>query len=219
MPHPLGTRRSHFEESNSALESPSRRENMKTVRMSFGWLFGFFSICSLVPATECFRRWWVARSSAFWVLGVMVSLVIVYAMAWWTTWKGRPAARAWGISASLANLSISLYMLHGAHRRFAEVSWEMLAVSAFSLVAYSWPDREKDSLTVMHSIPEERRASRTHSGAPSYAQLHRAEDGTPRAAYCPLAVPCDPSHLLRLACCRSRNSMQPLIRSTACFIA
>lgn len=114
---------------------------MKTATMAFGWVFGFFSICCLIATADHFRR------STFWVLGVMVSLAIVFAMTWWTTWKGRPTARAWGITASLANLSIALYMIYVAHRRLTGATGWMIAVNAFSLIAYSWPDSERHPLT------------------------------------------------------------------------
>ena len=74
---------------------------MKTATMLFGWLFGFFSICCIVGTADYLRRNWVPRFSTFWALGAMVSLAIVFAMTWWTTWKRRRTARAWGVTASL----------------------------------------------------------------------------------------------------------------------
>jgi hypothetical protein len=120
---------------------------MKTATMLSGWLFGFFFICCIVGAADYLRRNWVPRFSTFWVLGAMVSLAIVFAMTWWTTWKRGRTARAWGVTASLTNLSIPMYMTYVAHRRLTGVGWEMIAISAFSLIAYSWPDSERDSPT------------------------------------------------------------------------
>jgi hypothetical protein len=119
---------------------------MKTAMMAFGWVFGFFSMCCLVGTADYVRRNWGARFCTFWVLGVMLSLAGVFAATWWTTWKGRPTARAWGITASLANLSIALYMIYDAHRRLTGAMGWMIAVSAFALVAYSWPDSQRHSL-------------------------------------------------------------------------
>ena len=82
----------------------------------------------------------------------MLLLAVVFAMTWWTSWKDRPAARAWGISASLLNLSVILLVTHLTRWPRTGATWEGLVLSIFVLIVYGWPDRETESL----SDPNER---------------------------------------------------------------
>jgi hypothetical protein len=41
----------------------------------------------------------------------LVAVSIVFGVAWWVIWKGKPSARRWGIAASLANIMLFLQQL------------------------------------------------------------------------------------------------------------
>jgi hypothetical protein len=92
----------------------------------------------------------VARLSAFIVSAVLVLLALVFAMAWWTTWKARPKARVWGIAASLANLFGPLSVIYFRHQPLNDSRWKVIVVSALAFISYAWPDSEKDSLAADH---------------------------------------------------------------------
>ena len=122
---------------------------MQIVRNLFGWLFGLVSIAALGVAV-LFFRWGVIHDHGIALLsrliasGVILSLALVFAMAWWTTWKARSTARAWGIAASLANLCGPLSLMYFAHRPLTDFRWKVIAFSTLALIAYAWPDSEKD---------------------------------------------------------------------------
>jgi hypothetical protein len=75
------------------------------------------------------------RLSTFITFGVLLSLALVLAMAWWTTWKAGPTARAWGITASLANMCGPLSMMYFAHRPLTDSRWKIIAFSTLALIA------------------------------------------------------------------------------------
>ena len=74
-------------------------------------------------------------------------MALIYAIAWWTTWKEKPSERVWGIAAGLLHLSAVLFVMHFARVSMNEVVWGALSFGALALVAYSWPGREDDPKT------------------------------------------------------------------------
>jgi hypothetical protein len=66
-------------------------------------------------------------------------------MAWWTTWKAKPSARNWGIASSLVFLLVPVIVMHFAHQPMDVSNWSEIAVGALALIAYAWPDRERES--------------------------------------------------------------------------
>src|SRR5215469_555967 len=64
---------------------------------------------------------------------------IVFAMAWWTSFKGKPSARIWGIIASLINIQTALFPLlfppHSVFNAFLMI----LGVGIAGLVAFARP--------------------------------------------------------------------------------
>jgi hypothetical protein len=121
------------------------------MRQIFGWLFGLCSIIALSVSVLFFRRGivydlGVRRFSTILTSGVIVLLALVFAMAWWTTWKARPTARAWGITASLANLFGPLSLMYFRRQPLTDSRWKVIAFSTLALIVYAWPNSYKDSL-------------------------------------------------------------------------
>jgi len=71
--------------------------------------------------------------------------IVVLGLTCWNAWKKKPAARAWGIAASLMNLLTPLSSMYLFHLPLTNQKWRMIAVGFFSLVAFLWPENEYDS--------------------------------------------------------------------------
>ncbi len=85
---------------------------MRTLRKYFGWLFAFTALLCLQIAlwpllTIKGQRALLSRGPLL-IAVVFTGLAAVFGMAWWTGFKGKPAARAWGIAASVTNVLVSL---------------------------------------------------------------------------------------------------------------
>jgi hypothetical protein len=65
-------------------------------------------------------------------------LAIIYGMAWWTVWNGKPSGRGLGIAASVIYIPVSLWGIIF----FAQPIWGfegvVLAVGIAGLVAFLW---------------------------------------------------------------------------------
>jgi hypothetical protein len=121
----------------------SQGRGLQILRQMCGWLFGVCSIVALgvsFPRRGIFNDLGGLRWSTLIVSGVMVLLALVFAMAWWTTVKARPTARAWGITASIANLLGPLYMLLFRHLPLTYSGLMVVAISMLALVVYAWPN-------------------------------------------------------------------------------
>ena len=138
----------------------SQGRGLQILRQTCGWLFGVCSIVALGVSflflhRGIFNGLGVMRWSTLIVSGVMVLLALVFAMAWWTTFKARSTARAWGITASIANLLGPLYMLSIRHLPLADSRLKVVVFSMLALVAYAWPDGVNSSLIAEHSEDDE----------------------------------------------------------------
>ena len=123
---------------------------MQTVRKPFGWGFGFVSLLILIGSilrlcSTLIRRHGALHPGLILVFGVTVALALVFGMAWWTTWKAKPSARAWGIASSLVFLLVPVSEMYFAHQPMNNLHWSEIAIGVFSLAAYAWPDRERES--------------------------------------------------------------------------
>jgi hypothetical protein len=122
------------------------------MRKFFGWLFGIVAvmwlaisilICSGLVKTGILHRQNSRGSiAALIIFFAFVCMTAVFAMAWWTTWKSRSTARAWGIAASLIQLSLPLSLIYFRHLKLSNGKWQMMVLSTLALIAYAWPDSE-----------------------------------------------------------------------------
>jgi hypothetical protein len=124
---------------------------MHAIRKFCGWFFGPLAIiCLSLPVLHLRRdvltRHSATLSRALIVDCIMISLAFVFALAWWTTWKARPTARAWGITASLTELAFPLSLMRVAHAPLTNPMWMMIVDSVICFIAYAWPEGEKGSL-------------------------------------------------------------------------
>ena len=75
--------------------------------------------------------------------GFRLAVIFVFAKAWWTEWKRRPAAKLWGLIATClttAALILSYFVLH--HREIDRSEWEIGIFCIFLLIAYLWPEAD-----------------------------------------------------------------------------
>jgi hypothetical protein len=77
-------------------------------------------------------------------VSVFPVLAVIYSVAWWTVWKEKRSARAWGIAASLTYVSINIEMIFYSSRSVSACVWIMSAVAVAGLVAFSWRDEGHD---------------------------------------------------------------------------
>lgn len=134
------------------------------MRKFFGWLFGIVAviclgvsilICSGLVATGITHRQNSRGAlAALIVFFAFVCMTAVYAMAWWTTWKSRPSERAWGIAASLLQLTLPLSLIYFRYLKLSNGKWQMIALSTLALIVYAWPDSETESATEQIEPPE-----------------------------------------------------------------
>jgi hypothetical protein len=121
---------------------------MHGVRKIIVWIFAFNAIvCFFIASRHIADRFHVSLSlhslRPFVVPVVFSFLAIVFGMAWWTTWRERPFARAWGTVASLINFVIPLLRLIF----FSRSNWNgaaiVIAVGIAGLIAFLWPNEER----------------------------------------------------------------------------
>lgn len=123
---------------------------MQTVRKFFGWGFGIVSFLVFIGSvwdlcSTLIRRHGTLSPGSIMALSVTVSFALIFGMAWWTTWKAKPSARNWGIASSLVVLLIPVFVMHFAHQPMNDSNWSEIVVGALSLIAYAWPDSERES--------------------------------------------------------------------------
>jgi hypothetical protein len=132
---------------------------MQAMRKVFGWFFALCFVAVSLSASlrllhDVIQRDGTLHLRALIPSGVLVLLGILFAMAWWSTWRDKPTARTWGIIASLVNLSILFSVAHFTHRPLHSSGWELLVVNVFALVTYIWPDPEPNPYAVAQTIDE-----------------------------------------------------------------
>ena len=84
---------------------------MQTVRTYLSWSFAFTSLVCLqlaVSLTIHPQYRYSSRTRLLIAPGMMAAFAVVFGMAWWTLFKRKRFARAWGIAASLINIQVSL---------------------------------------------------------------------------------------------------------------
>src|ERR1019366_8123567 len=123
---------------------------MHSMRKLFGWFFAFVAVVCLNVSARLFildlvRNHEGVRLRAFFPGSAMLLLAMVFAMTWWTSWKDRPNAQAWGIAAGFLNMSVFLLVTHVTRWPRTRGTWALLALNAFVLVVYCWPNREAES--------------------------------------------------------------------------
>jgi drug/metabolite transporter (DMT)-like permease len=81
-------------------------------------------------------------------VSVFPVLAVIYSVAWWTVWKEKRSARAWGIAASLTIVLINLWLIFRvifhSSRSLRWCVWDALAIGVAGLVAFSWRDELHD---------------------------------------------------------------------------
>jgi hypothetical protein len=85
------------------------------LRRILGWCFAFTSLLHfLVPlwriAYRMYRHYTILIPSTLLSVTFFWVAAIIFGVAWWTVWKGRPSAKGWGIAASLTYFLI--FFLH-----------------------------------------------------------------------------------------------------------
>lgn len=123
---------------------------MRDIKKIFGWLFGIIAIICigasfLLFRDELFRSDGIPRLSTFVGSAALLLFAIIDGMACWSTLKEVPAARGWGIGASLVVMSVPLLTLHLSRPRLTIWDMQTIVVGALAFVSYVWPQREKQT--------------------------------------------------------------------------
>ena len=122
---------------------------MRVIRSFFGWLYGFVSVLCLYLGARAvwlvfYRHHGHPPPIALIPYALLLLVIVVFGLTCWNTWKKKPAARAWGLAASLMNLLTPLFSMYFFHLPLTDQKWHMIAVGFFSIVAFLWPDNEDD---------------------------------------------------------------------------
>ena len=75
-------------------------------------------------------------------LGALVLFAVVPAVAAWTTWRGKRAARVWGVLASLLIGSLLPCMALTRHVSLPPASVLLIVPSGLALISFAWPNRK-----------------------------------------------------------------------------
>lgn len=123
---------------------------MRAMRKIFGWLFGMVAIVCIGASAfgfrdDLLRNNGALRFGAFVGPAALLILAITFAMACWSSWNQRSAARAWGIAASLVIISVPLLNMRLSHRHMTSTDLQMIVFGAFAFAAYVWPDPEREA--------------------------------------------------------------------------
>ena len=111
---------------------------MYQLRKYLSWVFAFISLVCLQVAVSTILFTIHRRHSPFLLLRFLVPVLstiqaAIFGMAWWTVWKKRRSARAWGIVASLINLLLSVALIYFSRSEGVLV---MLAIGIVGLIAF-----------------------------------------------------------------------------------
>jgi hypothetical protein len=101
-------------------------------------LLGVWIACRFIPAILHLHH--ASLSHVLLAVSVFPVLAVIYSVAWWTIWKEKRSARAWGIAASLTYVLINLQMIFYSSRPVPSCVWIMSAIGVVGLVAFSWRD-------------------------------------------------------------------------------
>lgn len=98
----------------------------------------------------------VYLSSTDWLLVFVLPWVIpfqtaVFGLAWWTVFREKRAARAWGIAASMVFILWTLLPLVSPPHFFQKGDLSLLGVGLVGLIAFAWP---RQPLDIAHQTQE-----------------------------------------------------------------
>ncbi len=106
------------------------------------WLFAISSLgCLRIGLLRILRivlRHNAARSFNLLFATAFFVAAIIFALAWWTIWKERPSAKAWGIAASLIFILLPIGSAVYFSRSILGPFGVMLATGVVALVAFLW---------------------------------------------------------------------------------
>jgi len=120
---------------------------MHTLRKYLSWVFAFTSLVCLQIALSSIlhtihpsilhtnHRHYTLLLFLL-VPTLFTILAVIFGVAWWTVWKGKPSARGWGIAASLINILVSLPWVFISRSAWRHI-WVLLAVGVAGLVAFA----------------------------------------------------------------------------------
>jgi peptidase M50-like protein len=124
---------------------------MHTLRKYLGWVFAFTSLVCLQIVISSILHTTHRQSTDLALRGLLVetafltALAVVFGVAWWTVWKGKPSARGWGIAASLTNILVSLPWVFISRDAWRDL-WVILAIGVAGLVVF-WRRYEQPNFT------------------------------------------------------------------------
>jgi hypothetical protein len=113
------------------------------IRTLVCWLY---AICSLLSIWNAFKSiaHFVRRQSEtgsfpnLLIASLFLILAVLYAVAWWTTWKKKSSSRAWGIAAFVTYVLLPILGVT-LSRSISVALAIMFAVGVIGLVVLLWP--------------------------------------------------------------------------------
>lgn len=127
----------------------------REIRKYLSWIFAFTAlVCVSISYSLTPKMLRHGQSVAHLSLGWQIFLVvapwlfpiatIVFAMAWWTSFKEKPSAKVWGILASLINIQVALFPVlippHSIFNGFLLI----LAIGVAGLIVFARPVEKPD---------------------------------------------------------------------------
>ena len=116
---------------------------MRTLQKYLGWSFAFTALLCLqiafLPILTLHRQGTLLSRGHLLVAVLFTGLAAVFGMAWWTGFKGKRAAKRWGIAASVINVLVSVVPAMFVSRFPLGESGVLLAIGVAGLVAFSLP--------------------------------------------------------------------------------
>ncbi len=117
---------------------------MRLIRKIMGWVFAMTSAlvvlggCLFLAQTfQVQRQYAFSKPRILLIDAIFPTMLIVFGVAWWTTWKALPSAKVWGMAASLTYVLISLWLItHGSQSDWAVPGAEFI-LGTVGLIAFS----------------------------------------------------------------------------------
>jgi len=137
---------------------------MRELRKYLSWIFAFTSlVClkisfSLTPsllrqhprADQLSLTYRLLLPVLPWIFPLFA---VVFAMAWWTSFKAKSSARIWGIIASLLNIQVALFPLLIPPHSFWNAFLPILGLGIAGLVAFARPTEASSATVKADEIP------------------------------------------------------------------
>lgn len=120
---------------------------MKVARAVLSWVFAFTALLCLSIAVwylqAAVHRFHSLPPPRLLIVPAIFSLMaVIYAASWWTTLKGKPSARVWGVLASLTNISVFVLPMFLHSRSAGGHNLVSLAVGVAGLIAFAGRNEE-----------------------------------------------------------------------------